>query len=130
MAFPESHADILDKKAFWHIATIGPDGEVQSSPVWAGRDGDHVVFSLTTGRQKYHNLEANPTIALSATDPDNPYRYLEIRGRVVRFDDDASNAFIDSMAKKYMDVDAYPFHQPGDHRVKVVVEPTHTTSMG
>lgn len=130
MSIPESHADILDKQAFWHIATKGPDGEIQSSPVWAGRDGDHVVFSLTTGRQKYRNLQADPTIALSATDPDNGYRYLELRGKVVRFDDDSSNAFIDSMAKKYMGVDEYPFHQPGDQRVKVVVEVEHTTQMG
>jgi PPOX class probable F420-dependent enzyme len=130
MTIPESHADILDKTAFWHIATIGPDGEVQSSPVWAGLRDGHFVFSLTKGRQKYRNLQANPSIAVSATDPDNPYRYLEIRGTVVRFDDDSSNAFIDSMAKKYMNVEAYPFHQPGDERVIVVVEPTHTTQMG
>jgi hypothetical protein len=130
MTIPESHADLLEAVAFWHIATIGPDGEVQSSPVWAGWDDGHFVFSLTKGRQKYRNLQANPSIAVSATDPTNPYRYLEIRGTVVRFDDDSSNAFIDSMAKKYMDADSYPFHQPGDERVIVVVEPTHTTQMG
>ena len=67
---------------------------------------------------------------LSGTDPDNPYRYLEIRGTVVRVDDDSSNQFIDSMAKKYMGVDEYPMHQPGDHRVVMVVMPTHTTKMG
>ena len=127
---PESHADILDKASFWHIATVGPDGELQSTPVWADRDGDHVKFSLTKGRQKYENLTANPSIALSAIDPDNPYRYLEIRGTVVRVDDDGTNAFIDSMAKKYMGVDEYPFHQPGDERVVMVVAPTHTTQMG
>jgi hypothetical protein len=130
MTIPEAYADLLDKKTFWHIATTGPDGEIQSSPVWAGWDGDHFVFSLTTGRQKYRNLQANPNIAVSGTDPDNPYRYLEIRGKVVGFDDDSSNVFIDSMAKKYMGVDAYPFHQPGDQRVVVRVEPTHTTQMG
>jgi hypothetical protein len=127
---PADYADLLDKKTFWHIATIGPDGNVQSTPVWAGWRDDHFVFSLTKGRQKYHNLTSNPSIAVSGIDPDNPYRYLEIRGRVVRFDDDSSNAFIDSMAKKYMGVDAYPFHQPGDERVVVVVEPTRTTQMG
>ena len=130
MTIPESHADLLDAVTFWHVATIGPDGEVQSSPVWAGWDGEHFVFSLTKGRQKYRNLKANPSIAVSTTDPENPYRYLEIRGTVVRVDDDSSNAFIDSMAKKYLDADSYPFHQPGDERVKVVVQPTHTTQMG
>lgn len=127
---PDSHADLLDKKTFWHIATIGPDGEVQSSPVWGGvRDGAF-VFSLTKGRQKYENLQANPSIAVSGIDPDNPYRYLEIRGRVTSVEDDSSNAFIDSMAKKYMDVDEYPFHQPGDERVVMVVTPEHTSQMG
>lgn len=127
---PASHADLLDKKTFWHIATMGPDEEIQSSPVWGGWDGEHFLFSLTRGRQKYENLVRNPTVAVSGIDPDNPYRYLEIRGTVVRVDDDSSNAFIDSMAKKYMGVDEYPMHQPGDHRVVMVVMPTHTTSMG
>ena len=129
MNIPESHTDIFEKQAFWHIATLGPAGEPQTTPVWAGWDGSHVLFSQTRSRQKFHNLEANPAIALSATDPDNAYRYIEIRGRVVRVDDDSSNAFIDSMAKKYMGVDAYPYHQPGDERVVMVVEPEHTTQM-
>jgi hypothetical protein len=130
MTIPAEYADLLDKKTFWHVATTGTDGTIQSTPVWAGFDGEHFVFSLTKGRQKYRNLTANPSIAVSGIDPDNPYRYLEIRGTVVGFDDDSSNAFIDSMAKKYMGVDAYPFHQPGDERVVVKVAPTHTSVMG
>lgn len=131
MNVPTDYQDLLDKVAFWHVATIGPDGAPQSTPVWAGTDGDgHVVFSLTTGRQKYQNIRTSPKIALSATDPDNPYRYLEIRGTVVQVDDDSDNAFIDSMSRKYMGVDEYPFHQPGDERVVVRVTPEHTTQMG
>ena len=130
MIIPEEYADLLDKKAFWHIATIGSDGSPQSSPVWAGWDGEHFKFSLTRGRRKFHNLEAHPEIAVSATDPDNPYRYLEIRGRVVAVEDDPSHDFINSMAKKYMDLDKYPYHQEGDERVVMIVEPTHTTHMG
>ena len=126
---PETHADLLDKKAFWYIATMGPDDEIQSSPVWVGWDGEHFMFSLTRGRQKYENLVCNPTIAVSATDPDNHDRTLEIRGTVVRVDDDSSNAFIDSMVKKYMGVDEYPMHQPGGHRVETVVMSAHTTKM-
>ena len=129
-SFPESHADLLDTKTFWHVATLGPDGEVQSSPVWGGRRGDDFVFSLTRGRQKYENLTANPAVAISGIDPDNPYRYLEIRGRLTSVDDDSDHAFIDSMAKKYMDVDEYPYHQPGDERVVMVITPDHFTHMG
>lgn len=127
---PASHADLLDKAVFWHIATLGPDDEIQSSPVWGGWDGEHFLFSLTRTRQKYENLVRNPTVALSGIDPDNSYRYMEIRGTIVRVDDDSSNAFINSMAKKYMGLDEYPFHQPDDHRVVMVVMPSHTTSMG
>jgi PPOX class probable F420-dependent enzyme len=127
---PPEYADLLDKPVFWHVATIGSDGHLQSTPVWGGWDGTHFKFSLTKGRQKYRNLIKNPTVALSGIDPDNAYRYLELRGAVVSVDDDSSNEFIDSMAKKYMGVDAYPFHQPGDHRVVMVVEPTHTSQMG
>lgn len=130
MTIPADFSDLLDKRVFWHVATTGPDGEIQSSPVWGGFDDGHFVFSLTKGRQKFRNLERNPTIAVSGIDPENSYRYLEIRGKVVRVDDDSSHAFIDSMAKKYMDADAYPFHQPGDERVVMRVEPTHTTHMG
>lgn len=126
-AIPQSHADILQKKGFAHVATIGPHGEPQSSPVWFGWDGNELSFSQTTGRQKYRNLKSDSRIALSITDPDNPYRYIEIRGVVDRIDEDADNEFIDSMAKKYLDQDAYPWHQPGDHRVIVRVRPEHTT---
>lgn len=129
-SIPSEYTDLFDKTTFWHIATLGPDGEIQSSPVWGGwRDG-YFVFSLTKGRQKYRNLTANPTIAVSGIDPDNAYRYLEMRGTVARVDDDSTNAFIDSMAKKYMGADEYPFHQPGDERVVMVVDVTHTTQMG
>ncbi len=60
------------------------------------------VFSLTKGRQKYENLAVNPSIAISGIDSDNPYRYLGLRGALTSVEDDSSNSFIDSMAKKYM----------------------------
>ncbi len=127
---PETHIDILGKKGFAHIATIGPDGAPQSSPVWYGWDGEHVLFSQTTGRQKYRNLKRQPEIALSITDPENPYRYLEVRGAVVAIEEDPENGFINSMAKKYLGEDVYPWNQPGDHRVVVKVLPRHTSTMG
>lgn len=132
MPLSEDHQALLadDVKAFGHVATIGPDGAPQVNPVWLGTDGDHVLFSLTTGRQKYKNLSANPQVAISLTDPANPYDYTEFRGTVVSMDNDPDNAFIDSMAKKYVDKDAYPWHQPGDQRVVVKVAVEHTTGMG
>ncbi len=127
---PEKNADLLESTALAHVATIGPHGEPQSNPVWFGWDGKHLRFSQTTGRQKYRNVQREPRVALSIVDPNNPYRYLEIRGRVVNVEDDADLAFINSMAKKYMGQDTYPWHNPADQRMVIVIEPDHTTSMG
>lgn len=130
MTIPSSHRDILESKALANVATIGPNGEPQNNPVWFDWDGTHVLFSQTTGRQKYRNVQANPLVALSIVDIENPYRDLEIRGTVAEIVDDKDNAFIDSMAGKYIDQPQYPWHQPGDHRVVVEVLPTKTTQMG
>jgi PPOX class probable F420-dependent enzyme len=130
MTIPASHADLLDSTALVHVATIGPKGEPQVNPVWFDFDGTHVRFSQTTGRQKYRNLQHDKRVALSIVDPANPYRYLEVRGVVAEIVDDEGNAFINSMAKKYIDQDVYPWHQPGDHRVVVKVLPEHTSQMG
>ena len=127
---PKTHTDLLESTALAHVATIGPHGEPQSNPVWFGWDGTHLLFSQTKGRQKYHNVQRDPHVALSIVDPKNPYRYLEIRGVVTAIHDDADNAFINSMAKKYAGQDVYTGHRLGDERVVVVVEPRHTTHMG
>ncbi len=127
---PESHADLLDSKALAHVATIGPEGEPQVNPVWFGTQDGYIVFSQTITRQKFRNVQDEPRVAFSIVDPTNDYRYLEVRGVVERIDPDSDNAFINSMAKKYMGEDVYPWHRPGDERVVVVVRPVHTTQMG
>lgn len=127
---PDSHLDLVTGQSFAHVATIGPDGEPQSTPVWIDGDAQKIRFSQTTGRQKYENVRRDPRVAMSMIDLENPYRYLEIRGKVSDISDDQDNAFIDSLAKKYMGVDTYPNHQPGDHRVIVTVDVEHTTKMG
>ncbi len=127
---PSGYEDLLKSTALAHIATVVPDGEPQNNPVWFGTQGDHIVFSQTTTRQKYKNLKRDDRIALSIVDPANDYRYLEIRGRVVRIDPDPDFAFIDSMAQKYLGQEKYPWTQPGDERVVMVVAVEHTTQMG
>ncbi len=127
---PESHKDLLESTALAEIATIGPDGAPQVNPVWFGWDGTLLSFSQTKTRQKLKNLERDNRIALSIVDPINPYRYIEIRGKVVEFIEDPDKAFIDSMAKKYLGEDKYPWNQPGDERVIVVVEPERALTMG
>jgi PPOX class probable F420-dependent enzyme len=124
---PESHLDLLESTPLAHIATIGPRGEPQSSPVWFGWDGEYVKFSQTKTRQKYKNLNREPRLALSIVDPENHLRYLEVRGVVERIEEDPDLDFINSMAKKYLGKDKYPNHRPGDVRVVVFVRPEHTT---
>src|SRR5439155_13691911 len=127
---PKSYEDLLRSTAVANVATIGPHGEPQVTPVWFGWDGQNLRFSQTKTRQKIRNIAREPRVAISLVDPVNPYRYLEIRGVVVEVADDSNNEFINSMAKKYMDQDIYPWNQPGDERVVVVVRPQHTTQMG
>jgi PPOX class probable F420-dependent enzyme len=127
---PEAYADLLERPVLAHVATVGPNGEPQNNPVWFGWDGERLTFSQTTGRQKYRNVARDPRVALSIVDPENPYRYLEIRGTVERIDPDPDRAFINSMAKKYIGQDVYPWHVPGDERVVLVVKPEHTSQMG
>ena len=127
---PEGYRDLLESTALVHVATLGPDGEPQNNPVWFDWDGEHIKFSQTKTRQKYKNVGRDPRIAFSIVDPENPYRYLEVRGEVSKIEEDPDLAFINSMAKKYLGQDEYPNHQPGDERVVVFVEPEHTTQMG
>ena len=127
---PDKYQDLLTAKALAHVATIGPNGEPQVNPVWFGTQEGKILFSQTTTRQKFKNVQREPRVALSIVDPANPYRYLEIRGRVVEVRPDPDKAFIDEMANKYLGVEKYPWNQPGDERVVIVVEPDHTTQMG
>lgn len=127
---PESHLDLLKKKAFAHLATLMPGGQPQVTPVWVDYDGRHVLINTAAGRQKDKNLERDGRVALSILDPDNPYKYLEVRGHVVERTRNGAEEHIDAMAKKYLDKDKYPFRQPGEVRVLFKIEPEHVTSMG
>lgn len=127
---PDQYSDLFDKKVFASLATLMPSGSPQVTPVWIDYDGENVVFNTATGRQKDKNLQADGRVSLSLIDPDNPYRYLEVRGVVVERTTDGADDHINKMAKKYMGVDVYPFRQPGEVRVMYKIKPEHTSSMG
>ena len=129
-AIPDKYTDLFDKKVFASLATLMPSGSPQVTPVWIDYDGENVVFNTATGRQKDKNLQADGRVSLSLIDPDNPYRYLEVRGVVVERTTDGADDHINKMAKKYMGVDVYPFRQPDEVRVIYKIKPEHTTSMG
>ena len=123
------YRDIFDKKAFAHVATIGAGGGLHVTPVWVDFDGTHIRFNTARGRVKDRNLQRNPKIALAVQDPDNPYRYVQVRGRAELIEEGAE-AHIDALAKKYIGQDHYPWRRPGEVRVMVRVAPEHVQGMG
>jgi PPOX class probable F420-dependent enzyme len=126
---PASHADLLTtKQAFANVATLNPDGSPQVTPVWVDFDGAHVLINTAKGRVKAKNLAREPRVAISIADPENPYRYLGIQGRVVEMSETGGDAHIDKMAKKYLGKDSYPFRAPGEVRliVKIAPDKVHT----
>ena len=127
---PDAYADIFKKTAFAHLATLMPNGQPQVTPVWIDYDGRHILFNTAEGRQKDKNLQRDKRVSLSMTDPDNPYRYLEVRGQVVERTKSGADQHIDKMAKKYLGKDKYPFRQAGEVRVIYKIDPQHVTKMG
>ena len=127
---PEQYRDLFDKKAFASLATIMPNGQPQVTPVWCDFDGSHMIVNSAKGRRKDRNMRSDPRVSLSISDPDNPYRYLEVRGAVVEITEDGADEHIDRMAKKYMGVDKYPYRQPGEVRVVYKIEPQRFSFMG
>ena len=120
---PEKFHDLMQSKAFAHLATVMPDGSPQVTPVWFGYDGTHVLVNSVKGRRKDTNMRRDPRVSLSMCDPDDPYRYLEIRGRVVDFVEDGAVAHIDALAAKYLGLDEFPYHDDADTRVIYKIEP-------
>jgi PPOX class probable F420-dependent enzyme len=127
---PASHADLLTKPAFANLATLNPDGSPQVTPVWVDFDGSHVIVNTARGRVKAKNLAREPRVALSIADPENPYRYLGIQGRVVEMTEKGGDAHIDKMAKKYLGKDSYPGRKAGEVRIVVKIEPDKVHTNG
>jgi PPOX class probable F420-dependent enzyme len=128
---PEQFADLLQSAALAHIATIGPKGEPQSSPLWFGWDGEFLRFAQLVGAdRKRRNLERDPRVAISIVDPADIYRYVEVRGTVERIEPDVDMAFINAMAQKYQGQATYTGGKPGDAYVVVVIRPVRVTGMG
>lgn len=127
---PTQFRDLLTQKAFAHLATLMPDGRPQVTPVWFEFDGTHILVNSAKGRVKDKNMRRDSRVALSIQDPDNAYRYIEIRGKVVEITENGATAHIDKLAKRYMGLDTYPFHQPGVSRVIYRIEPLHCSTMG
>ncbi len=126
----KKYADLFDKKALASLATLMPNGEPQVTPVWCDFDGQNVLVNTAVGRVKDRNLQRDGRASLAIIDPDNAYRYLEVRGKVVERTEDGADAHIDRMAKKYLGVETYPYRRPGEVRVLYRIKPERLSGMG
>lgn len=127
---PEQFKDILEKASYAHLATVMPDGTPQVTPVWFDVDGDHIRINSAKGRVKDKNMRRNKKVALSIQDPENAYRHVAVRGQVDDITEDGADAHIDSLSKKYLGKDKYPFRGPGEVRVIYRIRPKKVTTMG
>ena len=107
-----------------------PDGSPQTTPVWVDYQGDEIWVNSAVGRQKDKNVRRDPRVAIAVIDPDNPYRYVEVRGQVREITEHGADAHIDKMAKKYLGQDKYPYAQPGEKRVLYKIRIEHSHAVG
>jgi PPOX class probable F420-dependent enzyme len=128
---PAAYEDLLTKKIpLASLATLMADGTPQVTPVWFDYTGGKIRVNTARGRVKDKNMMNNPNVALSIVDPENPYRHLSMRGKIVKSTTDGADAHIDSLAKKYLGKDTYPFRRQGEVRVLYEIEILSASSMG
>lgn len=128
----QKYADLLrdDRKALANVGTVMPDGSPQVTPMWFDYDGKVLRVNSAKGRVKDRNMRRNPAVAVSIVDPDNAYRYVAVRGRVIEITEDGADAHIDRLAKKYLGEDQYPHRRQGEVRVTYKIAPERVSGMG
>jgi PPOX class probable F420-dependent enzyme len=128
---PESHVDVLEAESYGHLATLMPDGSPQTTPVWVDHeDREYVLVNTARGRQKERNVRRDPRVAVSVPDPEDPYRYVSVRGEATLTEEGAVE-HIDELARQYMDRERYPHHgEESGPRVIVRIEAEHVTTSG
>ena len=127
---PESAADLMswDKKSFAPLALPLADGTRQCTPLWFDYDGTHIIINSALGRVKDRAMRRAPQVALAISDPDNPYRYIKIRGKVVEITEEGAYDMIDHLSDKYW---GKPFdHAEGEVRVTYRIRPESVQPKG
>jgi PPOX class probable F420-dependent enzyme len=115
---------LLSEPNFAVVSTHNPDGSILSTIVWISDDDGTVAVNSAKGRRWPTNLERDPRITALVYEAGNPYNYVEIRGRV-NGTTEGADEHINALSKKYINQDEYPFRQPGEQRIKFVIEPDH-----
>ena len=126
LTVPETYKDLLtdEKKAYLYLATTMKDGTPQVTPVWFNTDGEHILINSAEGRIKDKNMRARPNVALCIADPANPYRYLQIHGKVVEYTTEGADEHIDKLSFKYRGTEKYENRKPGEQRITYKIQPT------
>ena len=128
---PSDYLDLLQqKKAFASLATVMADGSPQVTPVWFDYTNGVIRINSAKGRTKSRNMHEGASVALSIMDPDNAYRYIQVRGKVTKVTEQGATAHIDSLAKKYIGKDKYPWSRPDEVRVTFEITPNAVQVMG
>lgn len=127
IAIPPEFLDLFQKKAFGHLATLMPDGTPQVSPVWVDYDGRFLLVNSVKGRQKDRNMRRDGHVALEVQDPENPYRYILVRGLVIEVTMKGAEDHIDKLSMRYRGI-LYPFKDPNQPRVIYKIEPLAVTT--
>lgn len=127
---PDSHRDLLadEMRAMAFLATVMADGTPQVTPVWFDMDGDHIRINTASGRVKDRNMRERPHVALAVVDPENPYRHVQIRGKVVAANEEGAREHIDQLAAKYTDREIFPVPE-GQIRVIFRIQPISVSTM-
>ena len=127
---PEAYLDLLTAKvAFANLATVLKDGSPQVTPIWFDYTGGKIRINTARGRVKARTLKPNVHIAMAIMDPANPYRYMQVRGKVTKMTQDGADAHIDKLSHKYMGKD-YPFREAGVSRILIEIEPESVQTIG
>ena len=128
---PEQYLDLVGaKKALAHLATTMPDGSPQVTPVWFDWTDGKIRVNSAKGRVKSRNMAEGAKVALSIVDPDNGYRYIQIRGQVTHTTEAGADAHIDALAKKYLGLDSYPYRSASEVRIIFEITPSSVQVMG
>ncbi len=120
---PESHRDLLDRPLLAMLGTIQPDGTPQLMPMWADLADGLVRVNTALGRQKHANMARNPHVSLLVVDPDDDFRFIEVREDVVLITTDGANAHADKLITEYRGAEHVPTAPRSESRVLVVIRP-------
>ncbi len=107
VTIPEDALDLLERPLVVTLVTLMEDNQPQATPVWIDYDGTHLLVNSTYGRAKGRNMKARPQVTILSIDPENTFRYLEVRGRVTEITEVGALEQVHRLAKKYWNIDDY-----------------------